>query len=255
MFKHLINIFVMGIALCCLNPAHATICHTSAYLTQDGQKISNLTQATQTGTITNLVLVINLDYMCAISNTGGVGHGDYCAITFASPNSVITYGTVSSQSDYFRITYKNHDNTVVSNCQSALSGLVENANPSAFNYHWPVWTGYQLSSRTGTVYAEAIFQLRGPSYGAGICNGSKVYIPLTVEYNLVSPNFALDPNMLYHVIGGCCRDGTLFGSRFAKNFQTPLNFTKAPPPPKPICKPRTPSRVSQNSLALYGLVT
>jgi hypothetical protein len=110
MFKHLIKIFILGMGLCCLTPAFATSCLTSARLLQNGAPVSSLSVVGGPSTL-NLTLEINFDTLGAIGLSADVanpvGHsiGDFCSITHGVVNGVITQGTVVTNSDYLRITF------------------------------------------------------------------------------------------------------------------------------------------------------
>jgi hypothetical protein len=234
MFKHLIKIFILGMGLCCLTPAFATSCLTSARLLQNGAPVSSLSVVGGPSTL-NLTLEINFDTLGAIGLpaevTNPVGHaiGDFCSITHGVVNGVITQGTIVTNSDYLRITFGTPSITRsnFTYCRSITLGNPYNS-PTAtpFNFHWPDWTGYPFTNGSDYV-AQVFWQLSNPINNdySNVCGNSKLTIPLSIQVNQIASSQVLNPDMLYNIVGGHGPNATWVGSNYTKT-QTPLTLTK-----------------------------
>ncbi len=217
MFKHLIKIFILGMGLCCLTPAFATMCATSAKFTQGvgGPTVTNLNLTTSTGTINNLVLEINFDQFGAIPVPATTPlAGDYCSLTYGQREAQFRNGTFSSGTNYWTITYgvptKGISNPTV--CAStAYNYFVGTPNP--FSFHW---LENVTGGDTAKTKAEAFYYTSGSNYSY-LCNNTKFYIPLTIQY-AIGPTNALGftATLLYNIVGGCCGTGQYVGSTYTK---------------------------------------
>lgn len=214
MFKHLIKIFILGMGLCCLTPAFATLCATSAKFTQGsgGPTVTNLNLTTSTGTITNLWLEINFDQFGALTTSSPLA-GDYCSLTYGQPGAQFRNGTFSSGTNYWTITYgvptKEFSNPTV--CASTAYNYITTT-PNPFSFHWLE----NVTGNTAKTKAEAFYYTSGSNYSY-LCNNTKFYIPLSIQY-AIGPSNALGftATVLYNIVGGCCGTGQYVGSSYTK---------------------------------------
>jgi hypothetical protein len=217
MFKHLIKIFILGMGLCCLTPAFATLCATSAKFTQGsgGPTVTNLNLTTSTGTITNLWLEINFDKFGAIPVPATTPlAGDYCSLTYGQPGAQFRNGTFSSGTNYWTITYgvptKGISNPTV--CASTAYNYITTT-PNPFSFHW---LENVTGGNTAKTKAEVFYYTSGSNYSY-LCNNTKFYIPLSIQY-AIGPTNALGftATVLYNIVGGCCGTGQFVGSSYTK---------------------------------------
>jgi len=214
MFKHLIKIFILGMGLCCLTPAFATLCATSAKFTQGsgGPTVTNLNLTTSTGTITNLWLEINFDQFGALTTSSPLA-GDYCSLTYGQPGAQFRNGTFSSGTNYWTITY-GVPTKEISNpaCASTAYNYITTI-PHPFSFHW---LENVTGGNTAKTKAEAFYYTSGSNYSY-LCNNTKFHIPLSIQY-AIGPSNALGftVTVLYNIVGGCCGNGDFNGSTYTK---------------------------------------
>ena len=217
MFKHLIKIFILGMGLCCLTPAFATMCATSAKFTQGvgGPTVTNLNLTTSTGTINNLVLEINFDQFGAIPVPATTPlAGDFCSLTYGQPGAQFRNGTFSSGTNYWTITYgvptKSISNSSV--CASTAYNYITTI-PHPFSFHW---LENVTGGNTAKTKAEAFYYTSGSNYSY-LCNNTKFHIPLSIQY-AIGPSNALGftVTVLYNIVGGCCGNGDFNLSTYTK---------------------------------------
>jgi len=214
MFKHLIKIFILGMGLCCLTPAFATLCATSAKFTQGsgGPTVTNLNLTTSTGTITNLWLEINFDQFGALTTSSPLA-GDYCSLTYGQPGAQFRNGTFSSGTNYWTITY-GVPTKEISNpaCASTAYNYITTT-PHPFSFHW---LENVTGGNTAKTKAEAFYYTSGSNYSY-LCNNTKFHIPLSIQY-AIGPSNALGftVTVLYNIVGGCCGNGDFNLSTYTK---------------------------------------
>ena len=214
MFKHLIKIFILGMGLCCLTPAFATLCATSAKFTQGsgGPTVTNLNLTTSTGTITNLWLEINFDQFGALTTSSPLA-GDYCSLTYGQPGAQFRNGTFELGTNYWTITY-GVPTKEISNpaCASTAYNYITTT-PHPFSFHW---LENVTGGNTAKTKAEAFYYTSGSNYSY-LCNNTKFHIPLSIQY-AIGPTNALGftATVLYNIVGGCCGTGQFVGSSYTK---------------------------------------
>ena len=217
--------------LCCLTPAFATQCITSAKFTQgsSGPTVTNLNLTTSTGTITNLSLEITFTTLGGLKNantTSGVGGGDFCSLTYGLQDTLYINGSTLAGNNYWQVTYGEPTKSLQStDCRSTAFNFSETA-PHPFNYYWIENVNGGNKFRTK---AEVFYYIKDND-GAYIytCNQTKFLIQLKkVEYRMVSSSaLVIDPNLLYNIVGGSGTDGTPVGSTVNQKSGTNLNLTK-----------------------------
>ena len=215
MFKHLIKIFILGMGLCCLTPAFATLCATSAKFTQGsgGPTVTNLNLTTSTGTLTNLWLEINFDSFGALPTSSPLA-GDFCSLTYGQPGAQFRNGTFSSGTNYWTITYgvptKSISNPTV--CASTAYNYITTT-PNPFSFYW---AENVTGGDTAKTKAEVFYYTSGSSYSY-LCNNTKFYIPLSIQYAIGPTNsLGFTATVLYNIVGGCCVTGQYVGSTYTK---------------------------------------
>jgi hypothetical protein len=139
---------------------------------------------------------------------------DFCSLTYGQPGAQFRNGTFSSGTNYWTITYgvptKGISNPTV--CASTAYNYITTT-PNPFSFHW---LENVTGGNTAKTKAEAFYYTSGSNYSY-LCNNTKFYIPLTIQYAIGPSNdLGFTATVLYNIVGGCCKTGLFDGSTYTK---------------------------------------
>ncbi len=179
----------------------ATTCITSAKITQGqgGAAVSAITVSTYTGTLTNYFLEISIDSYVGNPIADPLA-GDFCSITYAR-SARLHWGTLLNANPSWNVEY----GTPVANAFAGCSNRVYvSTQPlsSPFTDQFRFFDG-AIHHPFEQTQASVFWVSTGTNTQA--CSGSKLYIPITINYNLGTNNtMVIDSLQLFKNVALCC---------------------------------------------------
>jgi hypothetical protein len=211
MIKTLIRALMCWACLFFAGQTWATTCNVSAKITlgKGGTTVLSAAVTTSTGTLTNYFLEISIDSYSGNLNSGSATSdyvkGDFCSLTYGK-NFQTHWGTSLGQLPKWTVQYGVATATIPGGCVGGtyqFTSLPPANSPSPFIDGWLLSDGTAL--RQDLTEATAFWALSATT----ACTGTKLYLPLTINYDLgTNSSTLIDSVSLFKNVAFCCGNGT-----------------------------------------------